>query len=74
MTRNSLTALTARGALGAFGLVALAACTSSIAATSDTITETDGPLTCAIEQKASGSMVRLDAIVTADTDLSGKYR
>lgn len=71
MTRNSMTP--ARVALGLMGIGALAACTSSIAATNP-ITETDGPLTCSIEQKAAGSMVRLDAVVSADADISGEYR
>lgn len=74
MTRSAIKSALPVGAT-IVGAIALAACTNSIAAsTSSTAKQTEGPISCAIEQTRTNGLVRLDAVVSADQDLSGEYR
>lgn len=75
MSRINPKSAAARSALGVFGLLAVAACTNSIAATSgELVSKSDGPLTCTIEQTRQNGMIRLQAVVSATSELSGEYR
>ncbi|MEO0542809.1 MAG: curli-like amyloid fiber formation chaperone CsgH [Pseudomonadota bacterium] len=75
MTRNTFTSFSARTALGMVGIIAVAACTSSIAADAgDTVSKTNGHLTCSIAQTKTNGMVRLDAKVSSTAEVNGEYR